>query len=152
MWLILDRAQEEQDRKLAEHVLTVHSAGAAPAPVNELEPLTPQQLRTYIALAKQHAPRIPEDLTDYVAAIYAEMRRQEAMSDRPQSYTTPRTLLSILRLSQALAKLRFDNKVRHLSSGFYVCRVQGRSTQLCFTPSLFLVQLGAESLKYGSRF
>lgn len=112
MWLILDRANEDQDRKLAEHVLTVHSIGAAPAPTeNELEPLTPQQLRTYIALAKQHSPRIPEDLTDYVAAIYAEMRRQEAMSDRPQSYTTPRTLLSILRLSQALAKLRFDDKV-----------------------------------------
>jgi DNA replication licensing factor MCM7 len=111
MWLILDRANEEQDRKLAEHVLTVHSVGAAPAPESELDPLTPQQLRTYIALAKQHSPCIPEDLTDYVAAIYAEMRRQETMSSRPQSYTTPRTLLSILRLSQSLAKLRFDNKV-----------------------------------------
>ena len=116
MWLILDRANEDQDRKLAEHVLTVHSVGAAAAPESELDPLTPQQLRTYIALAKQHSPRIPEDLTDYVAAIYAEMRRQEAMSDRPQSYTTPRTLLSILRLSQALAKLRFDNKVTPCST------------------------------------
>jgi DNA replication licensing factor MCM7 len=63
-------------------------------------------------MAKQHAPKIPEDLTEYVAAIYSEMRRQEALSDRPNSYTTPRTLLSILRLSQALAKLRFDNVVR----------------------------------------
>jgi DNA replication licensing factor MCM7 len=112
MWLILDRAQEDSDRKLAEHVLTVHSEGAAPVPESELHPITPRQLRTYIALAKQHAPRIPKDLTDYVAAVYAEMRRQEAMSDRPHSYTTPRTLLSILRLSQALAKLRFDDKVR----------------------------------------
>jgi DNA replication licensing factor MCM7 len=76
-------------------------------------PLTPEQLRVYVAMAKQHAPKIPEDLTEYVAAIYSEIRRQEAMSDRPNSYTTPRTLLSILRLSQALAKLRFDNMVRN---------------------------------------
>lgn len=111
LWLILDRASDENDKKLADHVLSVHQKGEAPPPDTELEPLTPRQLRTYIALAKQHAPRIPEELTDYVAAVYAEMRRQEAMSDRPHSYTTPRTLLSILRLSQALAKLRFDNVV-----------------------------------------
>lgn len=46
------------------------------------------------------------------------------------TYTTPRTLLSILRLSQALAKLRFSNLVEQvrwsmcitalLRHGFYV--------------------------------
>ena len=114
LWLILDRANEDNDRKLADHVLNVHQNGAVPAPTTEHAPLTPAQLRTYVAMSKQHAPKIPEDLTEYVAAIYGELRRQEAMSDRPNSYTTPRTLLSILRLSQALAKLRFDNAVRTL--------------------------------------
>jgi DNA replication licensing factor MCM7 len=111
LWLILDRANEENDRKLADHVLQVHQHGRVPAPESEHAPLTPEQLRTYVAMAKQHAPKIPEDLTEYVASIYGELRRQEAMADRPNSYTTPRTLLSILRLSQALAKLRFDNAV-----------------------------------------
>jgi MoxR-like ATPase len=89
-------------------------------------PLTPGQLRTYTALAKQHEPKVPQELTDYVAAVYAELRRQEAMSDRPHSYTTPRTLLSILRLSQALAKLRFDNNVRPPAfEGCLGCKVEG---------------------------
>jgi DNA replicative helicase MCM subunit Mcm2 (Cdc46/Mcm family) len=112
LWLILDRANEDNDRKLADHVLAVHQTGAVAAPEAEHATLTPGQLRTYVAMAKQHAPKIPADLTEYVSAIYGELRRQEALSDRPNSYTTPRTLLSILRLSQALAKLRFDNAVR----------------------------------------
>lgn len=112
LWLILDRANEDNDRKLADHVLQVHQNGCVPAPEHAHAPLTPGDLRTYVAMAKQHEPHIPEELTEYVSSIYAEMRRQEAMSDRPNSYTTPRTLLSILRLSQALAKLRFDNAVR----------------------------------------
>ena len=37
------------------------------------------------------------------------MRREEAQTEQPHSYTTARTLLSILRLSQALARLRLDD-------------------------------------------
>jgi len=46
-----------------------------------------------------------------VAAVYAEMRADEAAAQMPHSYTTARTLLSILRLSQALARLRFAASV-----------------------------------------
>jgi hypothetical protein len=50
--------------------------------------------------------------TDYVAAIYAEMRQLEkSQMELTSTYTTPRTLLSILRVSMALAKLRFDTTV-----------------------------------------
>ncbi len=49
-----------------------------------------------------------------MAAVYAEMRQEEAQAQVPHSYTTARTLLSILRLSQALARLRFSD---------YVCQV-----------------------------
>lgn len=42
------------------------------------------------------------------------MRQEEAQAQVPHSYTTARTLLSILRLSQALARLRFSD---------YVCQV-----------------------------
>ncbi|EFN55074.1 hypothetical protein CHLNCDRAFT_52849 [Chlorella variabilis] len=70
-----------------------------------------EMLRAYIAAAKQYDPFVPEGLTDYLAAVYAEMRAEEAASDVPHSYTTARTLLSILRLSQALARLRFADAV-----------------------------------------
>ena len=48
---------------------------------------------------------------DYVSDVYAEMRRDEAAAQMPHSYTTARTLMSILRLSQGLARLRFADSV-----------------------------------------
>ena len=72
------------------------------------------------------APRPPPTLTltlhsslllslspDYLSAVYAEMRQLEkSQAEVSSTYTTPRTLLSIIRLSMALAKLRFDTEVR----------------------------------------
>ena len=39
------------------------------------------------------------------------MRAEETQTEQPHSYTTARTLLSILRLSQALARLRLADSV-----------------------------------------
>lgn len=50
-------------------------------------------------------------LVEFIAAVYAEMRGQEAAAKVPHSYTTARTLLSILRLSQSLARLRFSSTI-----------------------------------------
>jgi hypothetical protein len=44
-------------------VLAVHRDGRAPRPEGLSDTLTPDQLRAYIAEAKQHQPFIPEDLT-----------------------------------------------------------------------------------------
>ena len=46
-----------------------------------------------------------------MATIYAELRQEELQSSVPHTYTTARTLLSILRLAQALARLRFADEV-----------------------------------------
>ena len=64
---------------------------------------------------------MPENLTDYIAAVYAEMRAEEAASDIPHSYTTARTLLSIIRLSQALARLRFADSVEQVGCVCGLC-------------------------------
>lgn len=57
--------------------------------------------------SKTHKPVVPSILTEYIAAIYAEMRQVERQqTEAASTYTTPRTLLSILRLGQAMAKLR----------------------------------------------
>jgi MCM AAA-lid domain len=48
------------------------------------------------------------------------MRLEETQTEQPHSYTTARTLLSILRLSQALARLRLDDIVTQVSTGSWV--------------------------------
>ena len=47
----------------------------------------------------------------YIAEVYADMRAVEQAEKQPHSYTTARTLLSILRIAQALARLRFSTSV-----------------------------------------
>ena len=69
---------------------------------------------------------------EYVAANYSQLRADEVAAEVPHSYTTARTLLSILRLSQALAKLRFADsvdQVRNQASqqALCLCRLSPRA-------------------------
>ena len=59
--------------------------------------------RRYIALCKKKNPIIPESLTDYITGAYIEMRK-DARNNKDTTFTSPRTLLAILRLSTALVK------------------------------------------------
>lgn len=56
--------------------------------------------RGYVALARRVTPYVPEDLCEYMASAYATLRQEEVQSDAPHSYTTARTLLSIIRVSE----------------------------------------------------
>lgn len=58
---------------------------------------------------------------EYVAAVYSEMRAEEVAQEVPHSYTTARTLLSVLRLSQALARLRFADHVDQVGADLMHC-------------------------------
>ena len=78
-----------------------------PSPCPAPSPPTPTRI-TYIL----PCPAPPPPHTDYLAAIYAEMRQLEKSQQEVSStYTTPRSLLSIIRVAMALAKLRFDTQV-----------------------------------------
>ncbi|KAK9685000.1 hypothetical protein RND81_10G248600 [Saponaria officinalis] len=109
LWLILDKADMDTDLELARHVLYVHQNRESPA--LGFTPLEPSVLRAYIASARKVSPSVPRELEEYIASAYSSIRQEEARSDSPHSYTTIRTLLSILRLSAALARLRFSNTV-----------------------------------------
>ena len=67
-------------------------------------------LRTYLALAKQYTPVIPEPLQKIFISKYIEKRKMQAeVSKEGESNTTTRSLLAMIRLSMARAKLRFSN-------------------------------------------
>ena len=86
---------------------------ACPPPQDDQlgEPVAPDLLRAYISLARRQSPYVPPGLSDYVVAHYCALRQRERDDMDGRSYVTPRTLLSILRLAQAVAKLRFDEEV-----------------------------------------
>lgn len=80
--------------------------------------VSPRLLREYISRARQYEPVVPPEVAPYIVEAYVSLR----MQDRPgrnnrsskagdQTAMTARQLLSILRLGQALARLRFSDFV-----------------------------------------
>lgn len=56
-------------------------------------------------------PIVPPAMSEYIVSSYVQMRKQQQedeADDKSYSYVSARTLLGVLRLSQALARLRLD--------------------------------------------
>jgi DNA replication licensing factor MCM7 len=110
-FLLLDVHDVDRDLKFARHVLHVHTHNEHP-PLT-FEPVTSEYLRAYIAHARSAEPYVPEALSDYIVSAYVNLREggHERDAETTGAYTTARTLLAILRLSQALARLRLSAEV-----------------------------------------
>merc|ERR1712088_1220842 len=108
LWLIADKADRENDLRLAQHITYVHSHNRQPP--SQHTPLDMKLMRRYIALCKKQNPIVPEDLTEYIVGSYCEMRKS-ARNNKDMTFTSARTLLAILRLATALARLRIVDQV-----------------------------------------
>jgi DNA replication licensing factor MCM7 len=75
--------------------------------------LEPKFIRAFIAEARRHEPSIPASLAPHIVAAYAALRSRDKTSSSDDTHTTPRTLLSILRLSQAVARISLRSEVAH---------------------------------------
>lgn len=114
LFLILDKPTREDDERLAQHVTHVHMYNTHP-PL-EFDLVDPTLMRHYIAQARLRRPTVSPDVSKYVVDSYVRLRKlskDAAEQKKLHTYTSARTLLGVLRLSQALARLRFANVVQH---------------------------------------
>ena len=112
LFLILDQPSRDADEELAQHVTYVHMNNKHPE--TEGIVFTPQEVREYIAQSRTYRPTVPKEVSDYMVGAYVRMRqghKRDEGTKKQFSYTSPRTLLAIIRLSQALARLRFSTEV-----------------------------------------
>ena len=112
LFLMLDQPTREADEKLASHVAYVHMHNKHP--VGDGVIFTPQEVRQYIAQARSWRPVISAEVSEYMTGSYVRMRQQQKREEggkKQFTHVSPRTLLGILRLSQALARLRFSSQV-----------------------------------------
>jgi DNA replication licensing factor MCM7 len=109
LFLLLDTVNDSTDKLLAMHVGTVHKTLRPPARQDDSSKVDNETMRSFIACAQQFKPIIPADLHNYIVSKYVEKRKmqREGLEDLSYMYVTPRTLLAIIRLSQAMAKLQF---------------------------------------------
>ncbi|KAG8899820.1 Mcm2-7 hexameric complex component [Tulasnella sp. 403] len=112
MFLILDKPSLDDDERLAQHVTHVHMHNEHP-PL-DFEPIEPNLMRHYIAVARQKRPVVPPSVSSYVVNHYVRLRQVQKLQEeenRSHTYTSARTLLGVLRLAQARARLRFSDEV-----------------------------------------
>ncbi|KAI0333619.1 MCM-domain-containing protein [Cubamyces sp. BRFM 1775] len=114
LFLILDKPTREDDEHLAEHVTYVHMHNTHPE--FDFELIDPTLIRHYIARAREHRPTVPAEVSNYIVETYVRLRKvskDDEAQKKSHTYTSARTLLGVLRLAQALARLRFSNEVAH---------------------------------------
>ena len=112
LFLMLDQPNREADEELAQHVTYVHMNNKHPETEGVI--FTPHEVRQYIAQARSWRPTVPKEVSEYMVGAYVRMRQQQKRDEggkKQFTHTSPRTLLGILRLSQALARLRFSAQV-----------------------------------------
>ncbi|XP_064256745.1 LOW QUALITY PROTEIN: DNA replication licensing factor MCM7 [Passer domesticus] len=103
LWLLQDRPQRDRDLRLAQHITYVHQHCREPP--SAFQPLDMKLMRRYLCCCRRRAPACPEALGEFITAAYVELRRESLISVSV-IYTSARTLLAILRLATALARLR----------------------------------------------
>merc|ERR1712046_230540 len=125
IFLLLDTVDADKDKHLALHVTKVHSkygAGETEIPPPQqgeqddvlnlgFKPFDHNFMRSFIRRAKSYEPMIDDELQQDIVNAYVSSREDEKHDKNRKSYTTPRSLLAILRLSQAHARCRFSRKV-----------------------------------------
>jgi len=109
LWLILDKPSRDNDIQLARHVTYVHQYGHHPD--LDFDTIKPKLMRGYISHVRQYEPSVPPDVAAYVVDEYVSMRQEAASDTAGIGFTSARTLLATLRLSQALARLRQSDEV-----------------------------------------
>ncbi|CAL8106657.1 unnamed protein product [Orchesella dallaii] len=109
LWLIQDKPDQQEDLRLAKHITYVHQH--LHEPPTTLKPLDMGLMRRYIISCRKKNPTVPQTLSDKLVGAYVELRKEARNNLKENTFTSPRSLLAILRLSTALARLRMSEIV-----------------------------------------
>ncbi|MBI1934912.1 MCM family protein [Candidatus Woesearchaeota archaeon] len=104
---IKDLPEETRDEKMAKHILTLHQSPE----VNEPEVST-ELLRKYVAYARQKvSPKLTDGALEEIKDFYLKMRKGGGEGGIRSVPISARQLEALVRLSEASAKARLDDRV-----------------------------------------
>jgi len=98
------------DNRVAEHIMSLHRGRGKKREGDDS--LTPKELALYIATAKEIEPKISKQAHEHLVHCYKKLRDQSRSSDRGAAGVTVRQLESLIRLSEAVARVHLDPEVK----------------------------------------
>lgn len=113
VYLILDKVNEDLDRELATHLTSLYLQDSVKTGASD-DILSIEFLTMYINYAKQNVhPKLTPDAGEELTKTYVNMRRMgdDPDSDKKRITATTRQLESMIRLSEAHAKMRLSDTV-----------------------------------------
>ena len=109
IYLILDKPNKENDRRLAQHLVSLYYGDHEAIPSKEV--CDQDFLRDYIMYARSNiAPEITDGAEAALVEGYLSMRALGGRGSKTIT-ATPRQLESLIRLSQAFAKMRLSKVI-----------------------------------------
>ncbi|MBS3095834.1 minichromosome maintenance protein MCM [Candidatus Woesearchaeota archaeon] len=104
---IKDLPEETRDERMAKHILTLHQR----PDINEPE-IPTEILRKYIAYARQKiSPKLTDGALEEIKEFYLRMRKSGGEGEIKTIPISARQLEALIRLSEASAKTRLDDRV-----------------------------------------
>jgi len=119
IFVLRDIKSEERDRRIAEHVLHVHSKNE-----NQVDKNAPQLLKKYIAYSRRRCrPIIGDGALSLLKSEYVQMRSQ--INNNESIPITVRQLEALVRITEALAKIEMKDecKEEHVKEALRLFRV-----------------------------
>ncbi|KIH88361.1 minichromosome maintenance protein 4 (cell division control protein 54) [Sporothrix brasiliensis 5110] len=114
VYLILDRADEKTDRRMAKHLLSMYLEDTPQSARSANEILPVEFLTSYISYARANIhPVLSTEAGQALVEAYVEMRKlgQDVRAAEKRITATTRQLESMIRLAEAHAKMRLSSEV-----------------------------------------
>lgn len=113
IYLVLDQPNEAADRRLGKHLVSLyHQEPGTETKQYTQDILTTADLTQYISYARRNInPKLTNQTEKMLVDGYLEMRQFGQREGAKVVSATPRQLESLIRLSEALARMRFSQQV-----------------------------------------
>jgi DNA replication licensing factor MCM6 len=110
-FVVLDDCNPESDRQVANHILQIHRCNEAATACKP--PFTLDQMRRYIRFARTLNPKLTPESQRVLVDCYRKLRQGDTMGRSRSAYRiTVRQLESMIRLSEALARLHCSDEIQ----------------------------------------
>ncbi|EIN14579.1 MCM-domain-containing protein [Punctularia strigosozonata HHB-11173 SS5] len=112
LYLVLDQVDEAHDRRLAQHLVSLYLEDRPETGGQDIVPQ--EQLGAYISYARSRInPALTEEASNELVRAYVELRKtgEDPRSHEKRITATTRQLESMIRLSEAHARMRFSSVV-----------------------------------------